>query len=303
MRNLVAKTMCGIMGLGLVGGCASFDAAGPLYVARALTNEAAFTPGIEGPACDRAGNIYAVNYEKQGTIGRVNPKGRGEVFVTLPDGSVGNGIRFNRTGQMFVADYTRHNVLKIDPLTKEIQVHAHESRMNQPNDLAIMEDGTLYASDPNWGDGTGQVWRIDLDGTVTLVAPNMGTTNGIEVSPDGTRLYVNESVQLKVWVFDINLDKSLSNKRIFRSFKDYGFDGMRCDVKGNLYITRYSKGTVVVLSPDAEVIREIDVLGLKPSNICFGGPDGRTAYVTEVTKTRLVAFRTEWPGLAWARFR
>ena len=76
---------------------------------------------------------------------------------------------------------------------------------------------------------------------------------------------------------------------------------MRCDVDGNLYVTRYGKGTVVKLSPSAEVLAEIDVLGRKPSNICFGGPDGRTAYVTEVAHRRIVSFRVERPGAAWNR--
>ena len=76
---------------------------------------------------------------------------------------------------------------------------------------------------------------------------------------------------------------------------------MRCDVDGNLYVTRYGKGTVVKLSPSAEVLAEIDVLGRKPSNICFGGPDGRTAYVTEVEHRRIVSFRVERPGAAWNR--
>ena len=274
-----------------------------LYIASPLTEEGGFTPGIEGPACDRSGTLFAVNFGEQHTIGKVSLDGEGDLFVRLPGESIGNGIRFDRKGMMYVADYTQHNVLKIHPNTREITVHAHEPTMNQPNDLTIMDDGTLFASDPNWSDGTGQVWRIDTDGTVTLVAPNMGTTNGIEVSPDGKQLYVNESVQLNVWVFDIELDKSLSNKRLFRKFDDYGFDGMRCDVDGNLYITRYSKGTVVKLSPKAEILEEIDILGEKPSNICFGGPDGRTAYVTEVTKTRVVQFRVNRPGLAWQRLQ
>ena len=77
---------------------------------------------------------------------------------------------------------------------------------------------------------------------------------------------------------------------------------MRCDVDGNLYITRYGKGTVVVLSPEGKELREIDVLGKQPSNLCFGGPDGRTVYVTEVEQTRLVQFRVDKPGLAWKRW-
>src|ERR1019366_981978 len=174
-------------------------------------------------------------------------------------------------------------------------------KMNQPNDLAIAPDGTLYASDPNWDKGTGQLWRIDLQGKTHLLAENMGTTNGIDVSPDGKTLYVNESVQRNVWAFPIKADGNLGEKRLLKKFDDFGFDGMRCDVLGNLYITRYGKGTVAVVSPDGELLREIDVLGKQPSNLCFGGPDGKTVYVTEVEHQRLVSFRVDQPGLAWRR--
>ena len=78
---------------------------------------------------------------------------------------------------------------------------------------------------------------------------------------------------------------------------------MRCDADGNLYVARYGKGTVVKLSPKAEILQEIDVLGKQPSNLCFGGPDGRTVYVTEVKKRRLVQFRVDKPGLAWQRWQ
>ena len=236
--GLLASTACQ---------CPFCQPAESLYTATPLTATNAFTSGIEGPACDAAGNIFAVNFHKQHTIGRTTPAGVSEVFVTLPGKSIGNGIRFDRTGKMYVADYTEHNVLRIDPVTRKIEVFAHEPRMNQPNDLAIAPNGTLFASDPNWAEKTGQLWRIDTDGTVTRLAENMGTTNGIEVSPDGKKLYVNESVQRNVWVFDIQHDGSLTNKTLLKKFPDHGFDGMRCDVDGNLYITRYGKGTVVVL--------------------------------------------------------
>ena len=274
-----------------------------LFVASPLTERDEFTPGIEGPACDREGNIFAVNFAKQGTIGSVTPDGMGRVFVELPADSVGNGIRFDRHGLMYIADYVNHNVLRVDPRTRKLTTFAHHDSMNQPNDLAIGPDGTLYASDPNWEQGTGQLWRIDRSGSVTKLAGDMGTTNGIEVSPDGATLYVNESKQLNVWAFTITKDKSLENKRLLKRFDDHGFDGMRCDVDGNLYITRYGKGTVVKLSPRGKILEEIDVLGPRPSNICFGGADGRTAYVTEVEHTRLVQFRVDRPGLAWQRWR
>jgi sugar lactone lactonase YvrE len=122
------------------------------------------------------------------------------------------------------------------------------------------------------------------------------------VSPDGRTLYVNESVQRNVWAFQIEPDLSLTGKRLVIQFPDGLLDGMRCDVDGNLYITRPQKGTVVVVSPQGKVHHEVDVLGKQPTNLCFGGPDGRTCYVTEAQKGRLVKFRTSRPGLEWERW-
>lgn len=84
-----------------------------LYVATEFTSRHGFTEGIEGPACDRAGNIYAVNFARQGTIGKVTPAGKCGVFVTLPNGSIGNGIRFTSTGDMLITAYINHDVLKV----------------------------------------------------------------------------------------------------------------------------------------------------------------------------------------------
>lgn len=274
-----------------------------LFVARPLTAENSFTTGIEGPGCDAQGNIYAVNFDRQQTIGRVTPDGKTEMFVELPGASAGNGIVIGRDGSLFVADYVGHNILRIDPKSRAVTVLAHDDRMNQPNDLALAPAGDLYASDPNWKESTGQVWRASPAGKLSLVATNMGTSNGIEVSPDGKTLYVNESVQRNVWAFSIESDGSLTHKRLLKKFDAHGFDGMRCDVDGNLYITRHGKGTVVKLSPAGEVLREVNVLGSKPSNLCFGGPDGRTVYVTEVDHRRLVQFRVDRPGLAFLRLR
>ena len=232
-----------------------------LFVSQEFTPVNGFTSGIEGPACDANGNLYAVNFERQHTIGKVTPDGEASVFVELPTGSIGNGIRFNSEGLMFIADYTNHNVLKVDMETRKISVHAHEPTMNQPNDLAIGANDIIYASDPNWGASTGQLWRVDTDGKVTLLEADMGTTNGIEVSSNEKILYVNESVQRNIWAYDLSSGGEISNKRLLIQFPDFNMDGMRCDIEGNLYVTRHGKGTVAKLSPEEDVLLEVELTG------------------------------------------
>ena len=270
----------------------------PAYTTSDLT-DSVVTSGIEGPAVDREGNLYVVNYQKQGTIGVIRPDGSQALLVNLPDSSIGNGIRINASGQLYVADYTRHNILEIDPISKIISVFAHNDLMNQPNDLAIRRNGTLFASDPKWSANTGQLWRIDRDGSTHLLADSLGTTNGIEVSPDDHILYVGESAQKLVWAFDIDEAGNLSNRRIFHEYHDFGLDGMRCDVQGNLYVSRYGKGVIDILDPQGNSLREVTMKGKKTSNIAFGGPDGKTCYVTLQDRGVVETFRTEYPGRSW----
>ena len=270
-----------------------------LFVSQEFTPVNGFTSGIEGPACDANGNLYAVNFERQHTIGKVTPDGEASVFVELPTGSIGNGIRFNSEGLMFIADYTNHNVLKVDMETRKISVHAHEPTMNQPNDLAIGANDIIYASDPNWGASTGQLWRVDTDGKVTLLEADMGTTNGIEVSSNEKILYVNESVQRNIWAYDLSSGGEISNKRLLIQFPDFNMDGMRCDIEGNLYVTRHGKGTVAKLSPEGDVLLEVELTGKLCTNIAFGGSDGRTCYVTMADRGNVEVFRADLPGRSW----
>ncbi|MCX6218465.1 SMP-30/gluconolactonase/LRE family protein [Spirosoma sp.] len=292
-------TAFALLSAGFITLSASYLPLEDLFTARVFTPENGFTSGVEGPAVDKAGMLYAVNFAKQGTIGQITPTGQASVFVELPEGSIGNGIRFSKRGDMFIADYPKHNILKVVMGTKKLSVFANEPRMNQPNDIAIDSQDRLYASDPNWKENTGNIWRIDTDGKVTLLEANMGTTNGIEVSPDNKTLYVNESAQRKVWAYDLSKAGKVSNKRLLIEFTDFGMDGMRCDAKGNLYIVRYGKGTVAKLSPAGKLLQEIKLIGQKPTNIAFGGKDGRTAYITLQDKGNLETFRVDTPGQEW----
>ncbi len=267
-----------------------------LHQAEDFTAMDIFSNNIEGPAFDKDGNLYVVNFERDGTIGIVQPDGKAEVFVTLPQGSTANSIQFNKRGDMFLADFTGHNVLRVDMKTKKVTVFAHDDRFNQPNDLCIDSKDRLYASDPNWKNGTGNVWRIDPDGKVTLLASDMGTANGITLSPDERTLYVNESVQRNIWAFDVDKKGNLSNKRLFATVPDFGFDGMKCDREGNLYVTRYGKGTILVLSPEGREIREITLTGKNCSNLVFGGLNGKIVYVTLQDRKGMERFRNDLPG-------
>ncbi len=280
------------LGLALCAAAAASD-----FVVRDHVGDGVFTAGIEGPASGADGALYVVNLGRDGTIGRVDANGNAELFVSLPAGSIGNGIRVAGDGALLVADYSGHAVLRVDPATRAVSVFARLDGAHQPNDIAQAPDGTLYASDPDWANpDNGQLWRIDRDGRASLLETGMGTTNGIEVSPDGRRLYVNESVQRTVWVYDRGDDGALSSKRLLIRFDDHGMDGMRCDADGNLYIARYGAGVVAIVSPAGQLLREVPLRGRKPTNVAFGGADGRQVFVTLQDRGAIETFRADRRG-------
>jgi len=268
---------------------------GQYYVAKDFTAENIFSTNIEGPNIDSKGNFFIVNYQKDGTIGLVHDDGTVEVYVILPEGSIGNAIMFDKKENLLIADFKGHNILKVNRKTKKISVYSHDN-FNQPNDICINKKGQLFASDPNWKEGTGKIWRIDTNGKASLLAGDMGTTNGIELSPDEKILYVNESAQRKIWAFEIDETGGLQHKSLFAEFEDFGLDGMKCDARGNLYVARYGKGVIAVFSPQGKLIREIAITGKKTSNLTFGGKDGRTCYVTLQDRKCVETFLNETPG-------
>ena len=162
--------------------------------------------------------------------------------------------------------------------------------MNQPNDLAIAPNGTLYASDPNWGAKTGQLWRIDPDGTTTRLAADMGTTNGVEVSPRRQAVVRERKCAAQcVGVRHPAGRTAWPTSGCCGSFLITALTACAVMRTATCTSRAMAKAPWSVLSPEGEVLREINVLGARPSNLCFGGPDGRTVYVTEVEHRRLGA--------------
>jgi sugar lactone lactonase YvrE len=295
-----------------------------LFESGRLTPCGEYTTGIEGPAVDAGGTLYVVNFRQQGTIGigKLSPgAARSELFATLPAGSVGNGIRFDRDGRMYVADFNGNNVLVFERGQIVPRVYFHSDRcrpggpsscFHQPNDLAVAADGTLYASDPSFASGKGQIWRITRGpdgngrGEVMLSSErHMGATNGLDLSPDGATLYVSESTTPEdckppstarcVWAYLLD-GATLTAPRLVKKFEGFDLDGLRTDLDGRIFVTRPGNGTVAVLAPDGTLVREIPLRGKQPSNLTFGGPDGKTVFVTQVDGRFIEAFRVDRPG-------
>jgi sugar lactone lactonase YvrE len=267
-----------------------------LYVASDHTAENLFTKNIEGPAFDRKGKLYVVNFREDGTVGIVKPDGTVSLFVTLPEGSIANSVKFDSKGSMYLPDFTGRNILKVDMKTKAVTTYVHDDRFNGPNDIIINQKDQIFATDPDWKARAGKLWRIDAGGNPVLLASDMGTTNGIALSPDEKTLYVSETTQARIWAFDIDEAGNISNKRLFAEFPDFWLDGMACDNKGNLFAARYNKGVIAILSPQGKLLREVELKGKKCSNLVFGGRKGRTIYVTLQDRKGMEKFLAENPG-------
>lgn len=282
--------------------------------------------GIEGPAVDADGNLYFVHYlqkktgdPKFGKISRLKPGAKKSELVTdLTGGSIGNGIRFDKDGRMYVADYPNRNVLVFEKGQTKADVYftTRDAKkgvpvFNQPNDLAIGNDGTLYASDPlrKKGVATGQIWRItrgaDGKGRGEVMTSNrkdgkMGVTNGIDLSPDGKTLYVGESTTGQIWAYRIEGNKlvSLTGTEPMAKLAGGEIDGMRTDASGLLYVTQNGAGRIAVVTPfSKDAPKIIPTLKSGPSNLTFGGPDGKTVFVTQTDGGGFIEkFMVDVPG-------
>ncbi len=277
-------------------------AAPKLFESKQLTPSGEYTFGIEGPAVDSDGNLFVVNLGKPGTIGKLAPGATvSQSFTALPEGSIGNAIRFDRSGTMFIADYKKHNIFAIEKGSTEPRVVFHSDQMSQPNDITLGHDGAIYASDPNWKGRSGQIWRIarDADGAMqgmVMTAPRaMGTTNGIDLSPDGRTLYVGESNSGEIWSYTL-AGNALLNPQLIKTFEPNTIDGLRTDLSGRLFVARILKGAIAVLTPDGHPLREIHLTAKEPTNLAFGGEDGKTVFVSQRQGGFIESFRTDVEG-------
>lgn len=276
------KGLTRLKGLALLVAVSSSSQAANAPDSRVFVPAGTFHGEVEGPDTDAAGHLYAVNFggpadSNKGTIGKVSPAGVASLYLRLPPGSTGNGIQFDAAGAMYIADYTGHNIWRYQQDTLSLLVH--EPRMHQPNDLALHASGVIFASDPDWKNGKGQLWRI-VPGAVPQKIADTGTSNGVAVSHDQQYLYVNESAQRRIWQYPLNVAGQVTGSaRLLIEFQDFGLDGMRTDSAGNLYVARYGKGVIAKISPAGQLLQEYRLHGQYPTNVAFS-PDEQYLYVT-----------------------
>ncbi len=277
-------------------------AAPKLFESSQLTPSGEYTFGIEGPAVDRDGNLFVVNLGRPGTIGKLAPATTvSEMFAALPEGSIGNAIRIDAAGTMFIADYKKHNIFAVKKGSPELSIYFHSDQFNQPNDMTVARDGTIYASDPNWKGRSGRIWRIarsadgSVQGEIMTAARAMGTTNGIDLSPDEKTLYVGESGSGQLWSYAVR-GNELRSPHLLKTFEPDTIDGLRTDVDGRLFVARIRKGAVAVLKGDGKLEREVRLSAKEPTNLAFGSVDGKTVFVTQRDGGYIEAFRTDREG-------
>ena len=240
----------------------------------------------EGPAVGKDGDVYFTDQPND----RIYLWNENEgVSLWLEGTERSNGMYFNNDNQLVsCADEYNRIVLFDDDKNIEVVYEGYQNNhLNGPNDLWIDPDGGIYFTDPYyhrpyWQEGRDEeqdvrgVYFVSPDGEAVRVADDYVQPNGLVGTPDGKTLYVADINDRKIWKYDIQSDGTLSNKTFFAP---EGSDGMTIDEKGNVYLTM---GKVWVYSPDGELIKEIEIPE-GPSNICFGGKDKSTLFITART--------------------
>ena len=265
----------------------------------------------EGPAVDAEGNVFFSDIANNRIMKRAPD---GKVSVWRGDSGRANGNMFDAEGRFVTCEGAefgpggRRRITRTNMRTGEVEVLTERyegKRYNSPNDLVIDGLGRIYFTDPRYGDRSDMemdveaVYRLDPGGRVTrlLWQPTIQRPNGITISPDDRTLYVVDSNpgpggNRKIWAFEIAADGTLSGQRVVYDFAPgRGADGMRVDVRGNLWIAagisrpRHANETgqvptgIYVVTASGQMLGRIPVPEDLLTNLAFGGPDLKTLYI------------------------
>jgi gluconolactonase len=238
----------------------------------------------EGPACDKAGNVYFTD-QPNDRILIWSTDGKLSTFMEKSGRS--NGLSFDRKGNLWACADEKNELWRISSTGKPtVVVKDYNGKLlNGPNDVWIRPDGGIYFTDPFYKRDYWPRQKSEQDAQcvyylepkqnkLTRVADDLKQPNGIIGTPDGKILYVADIGGQKTYKYTIQKDGTLSNKILFC---EMGSDGMTIDNEGNVYLT--GKG-VTVFDPAGKKIEQIPVDAAWTANVCFGGKDRHTLFIT-----------------------
>ena len=276
----------------------------------------------EGPAVDRAGNVYFTNIPAS-KIYRWYPKTQ-QLTLFRDHSAQTNGLCFDAAGRLLACEGEAGRVTRTDMRSGEVAILADAFEghpLEAPNDLDIDAQGRIYFTSRPTSDVPSKgyvnaVYRIDPDGTLhqLLRAPQVHMPNGIVISPDESTLYLIEAHpdahhNRHIRAYDLRADGSITNERILVDFyPGRSGDGMCLDAEGNLYVaaglhqrrgtseTLDTKPGIHVISPQGELLAYAPTPHDTITNCSFGGEDLRTLYIT--SGAQLLSIRIKIPGKA-----
>jgi acetyl esterase/lipase/sugar lactone lactonase YvrE len=244
----------------------------------------------EGPAVDRAGNLYVVNYRERGTIGKITPSGAASVFIDLrkhlpSEGNSQpscNGLKVDDDGNLIAAETGTSQVIRISKDGKKVDVLAREvggERLRGLNDVALDPAGNVYFSNP----GQKNVYRWNrADGSVDKLNAEPIGSNGIGLTPDGKHLVTADSGGRRLMILDM-VDGKGTNPRVLCELTSPELpDGFVFDEAGRLYLGTWTGGSVAVIEvPSGKRLATYDAGGSQATNVHFTNGD---LYVTVAAK-------------------
>jgi gluconolactonase len=229
----------------------------------------------------------------------------GTVTVVRTPCFKGNGMTLDHDLNLLVCEHASSTLVRerADGVRETLAYHWQGKYLNSPNDVIVRSDGTIYFSDPWYGRfpvfgierarelGWQGVFRIPPGGgqdelDLAVAQHEFEMPNGLCLSPDESLLYVDDSPNALIKVFDVAADGTLAAGRVFFAgigsgdYEEGVVDGMRCDERGNIWVT--GPGGIWVISPEAEHLGTI-LVPEGTANLSWGGPDWRTLFLTATT--------------------
>jgi len=238
----------------------------------------------EGPSSDGNGNVYFTD-QPNDRIMVWSTEDKLSTFMQ-PSGR-SNGLSFDSEGFLWACADEKNELWRISPekTVKIITTNYQNNLLNGPNDLWISPQGGIYFTDPYykrpWWKHTTMpqdcqaVYYLSGDQKkLVRVVDDLIQPNGIVGTPDGKTLFIADIGGEKTWSYSVGKDGTLSNKKLFC---EMGSDGMTIDTEGNLYLTGNG---VTIFNKDGKEIMNIAVPESWTANVCFGGPDMKSLFIT-----------------------